>query len=268
MEHYPSLELGENELWFLLSQYRSGIIVGVQDPYHGRRAEEIRAANETAFQSLVQRGILQLASENEVFLAEWIISLLGVCHHPDYSLIVQYQVAGGPLKRTFTHYSENLMVKLCETKPHHYHLRVVPDQEALLDLFDEALRSKTGSMNGGREFRLTANALYKARELCIKGDLQRSEKTMSSAGLAEEQAQRLTRSLYKPVRNTSVIVIANRNITETQFVRGFSILEGADDLWIMDPYEENGEEVIAFIPANAEKVRARFLEILPRRSDA
>ena len=268
MKHYPPLELDEDELWFLLSQYGSGIIVGVQDPYHGRQVEEIRAANETAFQSLVQRGILQLASENEVFLAEWILSLLGVCHHPVHSLIVQYQVAGGPLRRTFIHYGENLIVKLCETKPYHYHLRVVPDQEALLDLFDEAICSDTNPLSGGREFRLTASALYKARELCIKGDLQRAEKMMTSAGLAEEQAHRLTRSLYKPVRNTSVIVIANRNTTETQHIRGFSILEGADDLWIMDPYEENGEEVITFISTNAEKVWARFLEILPRRSDA
>jgi len=268
MEHYPTLELDEDELWFLLSQYRSGIIVGVQDPYHGRRAEEIRAANETAFQSLVQRGILQLASENEVFLAEWIISLLGVCHHPDHSLIVQYQVAGEPLRRTFIHYRDNLIVELCETEPHKYHLRIVPDQEALLDLFDGFLCSDTNSFSGEREFRLTTSALFRARDLCIKGNLPRAEKTLTSAGLQEEQAQRLTRSLYKPIRNTSVIVIANRNTTETQFIRGFSILEGADDLWTMDPYEENGEEVIAFIPANADKVRARFLEILPRRSDA
>jgi len=268
MKHYPPLELDEDELWFLLSQYGSGIIVGVQDPYNGRQVEEIRAANETAFQSLVQRGILQLASENEVFLAEWIISLLGVCHHPVHSLIVQYQVAGGPLRRTFTHYGENLIVKLFETKPHHYYLRVVPDQEALLDLFDEALCSNTGSMSVGRGFQLTANALFIASDLCTKGDPQRAEKTLTSAGLQEEQAQRLTISLYKPVRNTSVIVIAQRNTAETQFVRGFSILEGADDLWIMDPYDENGEQVIAFIPANAEKVRARFLEILPRRSAA
>jgi len=68
----------------------------------------------------------------------------------------------------------------------------------------------------------------------------------------------LTRSLYKPVRNTSVIVIANRNTANTQYVQGFSILEGPDNLWIMEPYEENSEEVIAFIPANAEKNPGTF----------
>lgn len=268
MEHYPTLELDEDELWFLLSQYGSGIIVGMYDTYHGRRSEEIRAANETAFQSLVQRGILQLASENEVFLAEWIISLLGVCHHPDHSLIVQYQVAGEYLRRTFIHYGSNLIVELCETEPHKYHLRIVPDQEALLDLFDGFLCSDTNSMSGEREFRLTTSALFRARDLCSKGNLQGAEKALISEGFEEEQAQRLTRSLYKPVRNTSVIVIANRNTFNTQYVQGFSILEGPDNLWIMEPYEENGEEVIVFIPANMEKVRARFREILPRRSNA
>jgi len=268
MEHYPTLELDEDELWFLLSQYGSGIIVGMYDNYHGRRSEEIRAANETAFQSMVQHGILQLASENEVFLAEWIISLLGVCHHPVHSLIVQYQVAGEPLRRTFIHYGDNLIVELCETEPHKYLCRIVPDQEALIDLFDGFLCSDTNLFSGEREFRLTTSALCRARDLCFKGNLQGAQNALISEGFEEEQARSLTRSLYKPVKNTSVIVIANRNTTETQHIRGFSILEGADDLWILNLYEENGEEEIAFIPANAEKVRARFLDILPRRSNA
>lgn len=268
MEHYPSLELDEDELWFLLSQYGSGIIVGMYDTYQGRRSEEIRAANESAFQSLVQRGILQLASENEVFIAEWIISLLGVCHHPDHSLIVQYQVVGEPLRRTFIHYGNNLIVELCETETHKYHLRIIPDQETLLDLFDGVLCSDTNSLNGEREFRLTASTLFRARDLCFKGNLQGSEKALIAEGFEEEQAQRLTRSLYKPVRNTSVIVIANRNPGNAQYVQSFSILEGPDNLWIIEPYEEDGEEVIVVIPANMEKARARFREILPRRSNA
>jgi len=268
MEHYSSLELDEDELWFLLSEYGSGIIVGMYDIYHGRRSEEIRAANETAFQSLVQRGILQLASENEVFIAGWIISLLGACHHPDHSLIVQYKVVGESPRRAFIHYGNNLVAELYETQTNKYHLRIVPDQEALLDLFDGVLCSDTNSLCGEREFRLTASTLFRARDLCFKGNLQGSEKALIAEGFEEEQAQRLTRSLYKPVRNASVIVIANRNTVNTQYVQGFSILEGSDNLWIMEPYKENGEEVIAFIPANMEKVRARFREILPRRSNA
>ena len=159
-------------------------------------------------------------------------------------------------------------MELCETQTNKYLLRIVPDQEALLDFFDGVICSDTNSLSGEREFRLTTSALYRARDLCFKGNLQGAQNTLISDGFEEEQAQRLTRSLYKPVRNTSVIVIANRNTANTQYVQGFSILEGPDNLWIMEPYEENSEEVIAFIPANAEKIRARFLEILPRRSNA
>ena len=118
------------------------------------------------------------------------------------------------------------------------------------------------------EFRLASSTLFKVRDLCSRGKLQGAEKAFITEGFEEEQAQRLARSLFKPARNTSVIVIANRNTVNAQYVEGFSILEGSGNLWIMEPYEENGEEEIVFIPANTEIVRTRFREILPRRSNA
>jgi hypothetical protein len=75
----------------------------------------------------------------------------------------------------------------------------------------------------------------------------------------------LIQTLIKPVATSSFVLVVNRNNIESQYVRGFSVLEGSDEMWIMEPFEEEGIAMVSFVAANAKKIRERFFKTLPWR---
>ncbi len=107
------------------------------------------------------------------------------------------------------------------------------------------------------------SALFEARALYQKGESDRAFELLSSAGLSGDSAGRLSKALSSPVASSSVVVVVNRDSADTQHVRGFGVLEGAGEMWLLQPQGKNGDARVAFSPADAERVRSRFLAILP-----
>jgi hypothetical protein len=79
----------------------------------------------------------------------------------------------------------------------------------------------------------------------------------------EEKAKRLAKTLSEPVSNSALVMLMNRRKPEMQFVRGFALLEGQDELWMMQPSGEHGKEIVEFAPSNMSAIKERFFEMLP-----
>jgi hypothetical protein len=139
--------------------------------------------------------------------------------------------------------------------------------DRLSNNLDPAFRSRSEAESGGPSFSLGEEDLFEIRRLCAEGELDEATDRLNAVHVPSEVISPLINMLSEPVATSSFVLVMNRTNVETQYVRGFSVIEGADEMWIMEPYEEQGNSMITFRAASALKVRERFFEMLPWSKD-
>jgi len=258
-----SIELLSDELWFLLRQFGPAIALGMKNPHLGWLIEEIQEADRNALRSLVDREIIHIASKNQIELDNALATMLRTCAHPQHTLISQFQDATGANKQRYIHFGNNLIVEHVEFKRGQHRLTAIKDREALLEHLDEVLRpSSTASSHGGK-FHMPEQTLFEARALCSQGHARKALNDLKKENLSEEKAASLTKTLTDPVANSAFAMLCNQGQPQIQNVKGFALLEGKNDFWILMPYDKDSHKMVEFIPASSKLVKQRFLEILP-----
>ena len=257
-----AVTLDNRELWILLSLCGPGLVLGVEDPYVGWLSSEVEADGRTILQSLIDRGLAIKVSEGEIALEDNLAAILGACHHPDHSLIVQVQQAGDTQKRLFVHLTDGLAVQHSLLPDGQYQLVVVENRDELASRLLGPLADAKGS-HSDRTFRLPEGALFHARKLCAQGQPDQAVESILAPGLPREQALALSRVLTGLTTSASFVLVANRDRAETQHVRGFSVLHGADQLWMAISGEDQvGQPQVELIPADGQMLRDRLAELL------
>jgi len=258
-----SIELSSGELWFLLQQFSPAAILGMKNPHLGWFIEEIEEADRNALRSLVDREIVRIASKNQIEFDDVLASMIRTCAHPQHTLISQFQNSTGANRQRYIHFGNNLIVEHVEFKRGHHRLTALKDRDALLERLDEVLRlSSTASSRGGK-FHLPEQALFDARTLCSQGHARKALSDLKKAKLADEKASLLAKALTDPVANSAFAMLCNQSQPQIQNVKGFALLEGKENFWILMPFDKNGDKMVEFIPASTKLVKQRFLEILP-----
>jgi hypothetical protein len=136
---------------------------------------------------------------------------------------------------------------------------------SLSDYLDLPLHASSKAESSSPPFSLVEELIFDIRNLCAMGDLNDARDRLQAAHLFSDAIDPLINTLIKPVATSSFVLIVNRNNVESQYVRGFSVLEGGDEMWIMEPFEKEGAAMVTFLAANAKKVRERFFETLPKK---
>lgn len=257
------IDFGAREFWFLLQQFSPAVILGMENPYLGWLVDEIKTAQRKTLKSLLDRDLVRKISRDEIELDDVLATMIGVCAHPDHSLVVQFQNGSSKNIQRYVHFENGLIVEQFEFEPGHHRLTAIKDREALIAHLNDFLRLSTLAVSRGGKFRLPEDALFEARSLCNEGHTRKAFNKLKKIGLSEEKATTLTTALSKPVANSAFVVLSNRNNADVQHVKGFALLESENGLWVMLPYDKSGEKMVEFIPANANLVRQHFLEILP-----
>ncbi len=241
-------------------------MLGVEDPYLGMRTEDVLIAQRSALESLLIRGILRTDTEDRIEFQDQITTIANTLHHPNHSLIVHSRGIDDQEFRSYIHFGQESIVKHTPLQDQHQ-LIMLPTVEDVPDGLDQALRSMSTAESSGLPFSLSENILFEARRLCAAGDLDEVKDCLVDKHLSSEAIDPLINTLIRPVATSSFVLVANRNNIESQYVRGFSVLEGREEMWIMEPYEEEGISMVTFQAANATKVRERFFELIPWRTD-
>lgn len=258
-----SIEFSSDEFWLLLQQFGPAVALGIKNPHLGWLIEEIEEADRNALRSLVDRGIVRVVSKNQIELDDALAAMIKTCAHPRHTLITQFQNADGANKQRYIHFGDNLIVEHMEFKRGHHRVTAIKHQGALVEHLDEVLRlSSTASSRGGK-FKIPESTLFEARALCKDGETRKASTNLKKAKLSEEKAAMLAKALSKPVANSAFAMLCNQDKPQVQNVKGFALLEGEKDFWILLPHDNGDEKLVEFIPANSKLVKQRFLEILP-----
>jgi hypothetical protein len=259
-----SIELDTHELLLVLGIFGPCIVMGVEDPYLGVMSEEVRISQHLALDSLMMRGLVRAVSEDKIDLIDQVSTTASIMHHPNHSLIVHSKQMAGSDFHCYIHFAGERIVQHTPSQDQH-RLILAQNMESLLDDLEAALRAASKAESSCSPFNLTEEVMFEARRLCARGDLNEARARLLASELPSEAIDPLIHALIKPVATSSFVLVVNRNNIESQYVRGFSVLEGVDEMWIMEPFEEEGIAMVTFLAANAKKVRERFFEILPWR---
>ncbi len=233
------------------------------NPHLGWLIDEIEADQHLALRSLVDRDIVRIVSKNQIELDDVLAAMIKTCAHPQHTLISQFQDSTGKDKQRYIYFDNELIVEHIEFKPGLHRLTAIKDRDVLLAHLSEVLRlSSTVSSRGGK-FCLPEKILFEARFLCTQGHAREALNDLKKAQLSDEKAALLSKALTNPVANSAFVAVHNQGKLELQNVKGFALLEGNNEFWILLPYDKAGDRMVEFIPTNSKLVKQRFLDILP-----
>jgi hypothetical protein len=261
-----SIDFTVDELWFLMSQFGPTYVTGIDNPYLGWLADEIQEATKGAVQSLVEKDIARVLTEDSIELDDAVVEMVRVCVHPLHTLLasIQPQIGEADGFQHYVHFAEpDWIVEHVEFEPGMHRLTAIRDQQALVELLQDDLRLDSAAASAPPAFKLRQETLHAAARLYIEGKAPEGLSLLEESGLEAAVCQRLGAVLAAPVANASYVVMKNRNNSDRNFTCGFGYLEGEAELWLMRPFKQGDEAWVEFTPGSAELVRAKFLEILP-----
>lgn len=258
-----SYQLSTDEFWLLLSQHGPAFVIGMENPHLGWLAEEIEAANRQAVDSLLARGLARPMTDETVDVDDDLLAMAEACVQCRHTLILQISNGADQSQQRMIHLADNLTVEHVESEPGKHTLTALPTSESVMERMTDALRLNTPTSGRGKTFQMPEETLYQAVELVSKQNLSDAVDVLKNAELSQSDTQALIAVLSAPVANASLVVIANQNDPDAQHIRGFGVLEGSDDLWIMQPRDHMGQPRVEFIPTDAAGIRRRLEEVLP-----
>lgn len=261
-----TVELNTPELLLILGTFGPCLVMGVEDPYLGMMAEEVAISQRSALDSLLMRGFIHSISEDKFDLQDQIFTVANVIHHPNHSLIIHSKEISNGDFHCYIHFGNECIVHHTPSLDQHQ-LILVQNVDRLSNDLNQAFRSGSKAESSGPSFNLVEDKLFEIRRLCAEGELNEAKGRLNAERVPSEVVSPLINTLSEPVATSSFVSVVNRNNVESQYVRGFSVIEGADEMWIMVPYEEQGNSMVTFQAANVLKVRERFFELIPWRTD-
>jgi len=261
-----TVELNTPELLFILGTFGPCLVMGVDDPYLGMMVEEVALAQRSALDSLMMRGFIRSISEDKIDLQDQIFTAANVIHHPNHSLIIHSKEISNSDFHCYIHFGNEWIVYHTPSQDQHQ-LILVQNVDKLSNDLNPAFRSGSKAESSGPSFGLGEEFLFEIRRLCAEGELNEAKDRLDAERVPSEAVSPLVNTLSEPIATSSFVLVVNRNNVESQYVRGFSVIEGVDEMWIMEPYEENGNSMVNLQPANALRVRERFFELIPWRRD-
>jgi len=258
MDKSRQFTLNSKELWALLSHFSPGVVLGIENPFKGWLVEEIEVQLKSVVHEMVEQGLGTLISERELDIDNDLFLLIQTCAKPSHSIIASFETFDEQ-KRFYIHLADSIIVYHHVSQDKHTLTRI-PSNVELLQLLDAPLRQNSRIQGSGNHFVLAEDLLFQARKLCSENQLDEARNILMQSGLDKLIVEQLIVTLHKPVASSSVVMLRNRAELDKQATKGLSILEGKNELWILNPLENNK---VKFSPANSEVIRNLFLEFLP-----
>lgn len=261
-----SVELNTQELLLILSTLGPCLLLGVEDPYLGRMADEVANSQRSALDSLLKKGFIQGVSEDKIDLQDQLFTAANVIHRPNHSLIIHSKEISNGDFNCYIHFGNNWIVHHIPFQDQHQ-LILVQNVDRLSDDLSQAFRSGSSAESSAPTFSLGEDTLFDIRRLCAEGEVNEAKDRLDAEHVPSEVVSPIINTLVEPVATSSFVLVVNRNNVESQYVRGFSVIEGVSEMWILEPYEEEGMSMVNIHATNALKVRERFFELIPWRKD-
>jgi hypothetical protein len=223
--------------------------------------EDIKIELEKIQRDLISKGAVFFLNNQKMVGNPWYLILVGTCAYSQKSLIIQ---TNNYSTNTFTNciinFSDGWIVEHLQIGDTH-RLCAIQNYQTFLSLLIPVDLDKIPKLDIP-SFSLKEKDLFQSIK-CIPDQIQEGNAILLASGINSKIVSLLVSTFEKPIINGSFVLLSQEDNNAYQIQGGLSFLVGSDLMWIMRPYQEDGEDRVLFEPASANLIRQRFLNLLP-----
>lgn len=258
-----SVDLVDRDLWFLLSCYAPSVIIGFEDPTRGLLASEVRLLRKQAYQSLVSRDFVRPVSDREIALDRAIATMIQVLAHPKHTLVISSERRrAGSWFRSY-HFGRGLVVELNAAEPGEYRLSALRDGKEVERRLLKLARLTQPQTSRSMTLQLPQALLGETRRLLSSGKIEPARRLLRENGADARWIEAFLPTLRSPVVNLALAALYNRHHPATQEARGFAVIGGKLDLWLLRIESDQPTSEVVVSAASPVLVTRLVRELIP-----
>ncbi len=238
LEQFPGLDM---EVFKPLNKEQLSLLIGVTE------------------RALLARNFLKPGQDGTLQLEMLLRGVLLACLFPDTSLLVRHTRPDAAAEEYFFHsYRKMFILHSIPISGIHQFIAVEDKQAIPRAVF--SLLSLPDRPHPAFEAGTTRLSLFEqARDVALERGIEAAMQVLSQDGLTEALAQELAVTLSDPIANTTFVYIAHKN---SNLAQGFTILQGKNALWWIEPAGEDEQDRISISSLSSEEIIRRLRELL------
>ncbi len=255
-----TLTLAPAELVFIASALDAAPRL-LENPFAGWAAEQTEAALQQARESLAARGYAQVQPDNSLVLDTTVAALVGALGFADAALLIT-RIAGDEDKpATRRVYSAaGLIVEQEQQHDGTHSLTAVRNREVMTQRLTEYLRLADQQAPRAPACALSASTAEEAHRIALVEGEHVCARFLEGEGIPADVTSSLAQAMAYPVCQSSLLALAWKG-QEAERLGGFTLLEGAQGLWLFRPLSGDGESRLEATPCDAAYARRQVEEL-------
>lgn len=232
-----SFALSREELYVILVYLKTNKLTGLDNgKVENPSKDNSNGALEVAEKGLLARGFLRPETNGRLKLIDPLFATVGTCAFPETSILITRIIPGGIKQELYFHtYRKMLVVHTIPITDIHQ-FNVVEDKKMALGEIKSFLNYTKTNLQDLPSGKVELDALLKISEVALEKDGEITFQLLIDIGLDKNIAKAFAQTLSKPLINTNMAYVPRAG----ELTEGFTILEGRDTLWLIDPV--GGEE--------------------------
>ncbi len=259
-----SVVLSQEELFVILAYLKVKSLMGLDPRVLDDLSEkEIRLVMGVAERALIARGFLGRGGDQKMQLHPAILALVGACAAPEQSLIMTQARLQAFQENLFFHTARQMIVVHTIPLTAVHQFVMLEDKDGIAKAVLSALKLDDKPAPPCAEGYLPDEMVTMARDAAQEEGQDAAEDVLSQSELPTNTAREFAASLAMPIANTTLVALRHR--PEQDLAEGFTILEGANGLWLLKPENNlNGhaDKSIALRPVSTQEVVAELKALL------
>jgi hypothetical protein len=253
------LEVTDREMCVLLMRFLPKFRMGYRNPFPGRGVKEIFRELAAIAVSLQQKDLLGVPDNTTVSF--WREALF-TCAHPVKTVMLSSHFATASPSRRFVFIVESGAAEMQYPSPAKIRLEWIPSRKALSDRFAHELRMDTPLRSAGSTVWMKEDVLHRANSAFWKGAAEDGEAILREAQMGKGDFQRVRAALRNPASNSAVVCLEEIESSDPPAVRGFGVLEGGEDIWMLKNKTSDGSRCVEWTPSDGVRIREAWEALL------
>lgn len=242
-----SVTLSQEELFVAMLHLNTQFFPGLDlQPFQELDQKQTNLMAGVAERALIARNFLKPGANGDWQLEQKLQGLLQACLSADCSLLVRHTRPQAGSEEYFFHVFRRMYVMHSIPVTAIHQFIATDDKNAVPRAVVSILRLPDLPKAECPQGKIRLPLFEQARDLALEKGAEEAGKLLLQAGLEAPTAGEVAQTLAAPLANTTLA-----RIEKQQTGRGFSILQGKQAIWQIEPLEE--EEWIAIRPVSADE---------------
>jgi len=260
-----SLELSQEELYLLAGFLETPSLIGMDDPFLGKLADEVSSELEQVRKELIARGLLAVEPDGSLSLDPAVCLLVNTITKTRHVLMAVRRSGYEDQDLRLLHVADNLVVEQRTLRDRRVMLSALRDQAHLAQHLKTLFRVETDAQALGPVWDIPEARLTEALRLSHDKGPRAGEAYLQDAGVPAVAMLPLVSALDEG-RGVCSLIQACRDPQQIHYGERIAWLTSSRGAWKIEPLPEHAPPLVRMIPVTGTAIEQRMAEIIAMRS--